>query len=209
MSGIRTLPLVLAVIGFAVAAGIGVSRIGYLPPFMFGATIMTSIGAGLLYTLNPTISMGKWIGYQIIYGSGSGVAVQQAISGVQLALPAADVAYGTSAIMTVNIIGGAVFICVAQSVFLGEVGQVTERLPNVDPEALQNGFGDLRASLQPDEVDILVTAYNAGISKVFLVVMVLCCASVLTWPFLSWKSIKKEKSVRKVDSEDEEKAGAG
>ena len=47
----------------------------YLPVSLFGA-VFIAIGNGLVSTFNPGISVGKWIGYQILLGVGSGSALQ-------------------------------------------------------------------------------------------------------------------------------------
>lgn len=189
-SGIRTLPLVLSVIFLAVTAGIAVAYVGYLPPFMIGATILTSVGAGLLHTLSPSISQAKWIGYQILYGSGSGVGIQQAIAGVQLALPDTDVAYGTSAIMTMNTIGGAIFICAAQKLFYNEVIKLAGKIPDLDAQTLGDGVWTAGRIRSPEQIAILAEGYSSAIVRAFLITLGLCCASTLAWPFFKWKSIK-------------------
>jgi hypothetical protein len=95
--------MVVSVIVVAVFAGGLAAAVGYLPPFVFFATVLSSVGAGMLYTLHPGISKAKWIGYQILFGAGSGTGIQQAIVGVQVAVDHADVAYATSSVMLVNI----------------------------------------------------------------------------------------------------------
>ncbi|CVL05957.1 hypothetical protein FPRO06_13686 [Fusarium proliferatum] len=80
-SGTRLLAMVASVIVVSVIAGGSAGVVGYLPPFVFFATIFSSVGAGMLYTLHPGISTFKWIGYQILFGAGSGTGIQQAIVG--------------------------------------------------------------------------------------------------------------------------------
>lgn len=55
---------------------LAVGRTGYYLPWAVGGTGLTSISFGLLSTLNPTTSLGKWIGYQIIGGVGRGCSMQ-------------------------------------------------------------------------------------------------------------------------------------
>lgn len=186
------LPLVCAVIGVTIAAGIAISLIGYLPPFVIGSTVLASVGAGLLYTLTPSTSQARQAGYQILFGAGTGVGIQQAIIGAQSALGEADVAYGTAGVLLVNLVGGAVFISASQNVFLNRISSLAERLPDVDEETLTSGFETVRRLLSPEELDVAIGTYNAGIQQVFLIVVVLSCASVVSWPLLSWKSLKAE-----------------
>jgi hypothetical protein len=50
--------------------------VGYYIPVALFASVLLSIGSGLMSTFSPTTSTGKWIGYQIIYGVGRGLGVQ-------------------------------------------------------------------------------------------------------------------------------------
>ncbi|POR32430.1 Major facilitator superfamily transporter [Tolypocladium paradoxum] len=191
-SGIQTLAMVIPVICVALAAGAGVSAVGYLAPFMMAATILTCVGAGLLYTLTPGIAQAPLVGYQILFGSGSGMGVQQAIVGSQADLDSSDAAYGTSAIMLVNTIGGAIFICVSQNIFMSDITRLADVLPGVNKNTLGSGFESVRKKLSPEELEVVINGYNHGIQRVFLMVLVLCCLTVLIWPLLKWKSIKPE-----------------
>jgi hypothetical protein len=49
-----------------------VSVLGYYLPFLLMGSAVSSIGYGLLSTFSPTTSAATWIGYQVLYGVGSG-----------------------------------------------------------------------------------------------------------------------------------------
>ena len=115
----------------ALLAAVGASVTGCIPPFLIKANILASVGAGLLHTLRPDSPSSQWIGYQILFGAGSGSGMQQTIVGVQVAVRQADVAFATAAIMLVSTIGGAIFICVAQNIFLDQVTRMVVRLPGM------------------------------------------------------------------------------
>lgn len=63
-------------------AGVAVAAIGYYAPFMIVASILTSIGGGLLTLLNPSIPSAVWIGFQVLVGFGIGIGWQQPIVAV-------------------------------------------------------------------------------------------------------------------------------
>ncbi|KAF4976733.1 hypothetical protein FZEAL_6648 [Fusarium zealandicum] len=196
-SGTRLLAMVVSVIVIAIFSGAGSSVVGYLPPFAYLATVLASVGAGMLFTLHPGISQSKWIGYQILFGAGSGTGIQQAIVGVQVAVDHADVAYATSSVMLVNTLAGSIFIGASQTLFLSEMTKVVERLPNLDQNTLLSGFQSIRDMLDSEDLVIAIDAYNRGVTKAFLIALVLCSVTVLTWPFVRWIPLKKkeEKSV--------------
>lgn len=49
-----------------------VSILGYYLPFLLAGGAISAIGYGLMSTLSPTTSVGKWVGYQILYGVAGG-----------------------------------------------------------------------------------------------------------------------------------------
>ena len=69
-SGLRYLPSVISDVLTSIIGGAIVMSVGWYNPFyIFGGAIL-SIGSGLLTTLTPTTDAGKWIGYQLLTGSG-------------------------------------------------------------------------------------------------------------------------------------------
>lgn len=69
-AGINMLPLVVAQTIASILCGMGVAATGYIWPFMTATSCFTAIGAGFMTTFKVDISVGKWIGYQIVYGVG-------------------------------------------------------------------------------------------------------------------------------------------
>jgi hypothetical protein len=53
-----------------------VGKLGYYTPWALVSAVLAAIGAGLLGTLLPDSSTGRWIGYQIISGTGRGFGLQ-------------------------------------------------------------------------------------------------------------------------------------
>jgi len=82
-SGIMNLPLILGLVIISILAGVGVTVLGYYTPFMYAATILMSIGAGLLTTFKTNTGSAEWIGYQAIFGIGCGFGMQQTLIAVQ------------------------------------------------------------------------------------------------------------------------------
>ncbi|KAI6747611.1 hypothetical protein HG530_015719 [Fusarium avenaceum] len=189
-AGVRMLPLAAAIIAASVTAGMGVMVVGYLPPFVMTATVLASIGSGLMHTLAPRMSQAQVIGFQILYGCGTGIGVQQSFIGAQAALKGSEVAYATSTVMLANSMGGVISICISQNLFLSEIAALARVLTTVDSDTLKNGFESVRKILSPEELEIAIQGYNHGIQNVFLAATMFCCATVLSWPFLSWTSVK-------------------
>jgi hypothetical protein len=76
MSGVRTLPLILAVTVAMISSGLFVTATGLTFPIQLLGAIIATIASGLLYTLDIGTGASKWIGYQILGGVGWGIAWQ-------------------------------------------------------------------------------------------------------------------------------------
>lgn len=88
--------MVLLTAAAAILNGQLVSVIGYYTPSLIIGVCLTAIGAGLLTTFGVDSSQGKWIGYQILYGLGLGLASQAPNMAAQTVLAKQDVAIGAS-----------------------------------------------------------------------------------------------------------------
>ena len=95
-SGVRNLPLILAITIATVASGVGITVTGRPMPFMVVGGVLASIGVGLLYTLNIGTGSSKWIGYQVLTGLGLGLGFQVPISAAQATLPQIDIPSGSA-----------------------------------------------------------------------------------------------------------------
>jgi Na+/melibiose symporter-like transporter len=75
-SAIHLLPSLVSMVIATISCGALVRKFRYIPPWAIVGGMLTSIGGGLLTTLTPDASMGKWIGYQVITSLGRGMAFQ-------------------------------------------------------------------------------------------------------------------------------------
>lgn len=75
-SGVQMLPLVCGVIFSVTISGGTAPVIGYVQPFLFGGTILATIGSGLFQLFDAQTSQPYWIGVTFLYGIGMGAAFQ-------------------------------------------------------------------------------------------------------------------------------------
>lgn len=66
----------LFIIALPVLTNLLVKRLGYYLPWGIAGAALGAIGTGLMSTLNPDTSTGKWVGYQILAGVGRGAGQQ-------------------------------------------------------------------------------------------------------------------------------------
>lgn len=73
-SGVNYLPTVISdVLASIIGSGFAM-QLGYWNPFLLFGEVAVSIGGGLLSTMHPEVSTGKWIGFQIFGGVGYSLA---------------------------------------------------------------------------------------------------------------------------------------
>ena len=98
-SGVRNLPLIIAFSIATIISGGIISKTGIATPLLPVGSVIATIAAGLLYTLEIGTKSGKWIGYQILAGAGYGLAFQVPIIMCQGTSDASDLASVTAIIL--------------------------------------------------------------------------------------------------------------
>ena len=193
-SGIDLLPLIIALVVSSISAGILVSKVGYYTPFMIANSVVMSIGAGLITTWTPDTMHQKWIGYQVIFGFGLGMGMQQASLAAQAVLPRKDAPIGVALVMFCQQFGGAVFVSVGQSVFANQLAKGLNRVADISPAVVANtGATDIRNVVDGSKLREVLVAYNGAITKTFTVAVAMACLSIIGALCIEWKSIKPAK----------------
>lgn len=95
-SGVRNLPLIIAVTIGTIGSGGFITSTGIATPLMVLGSVLVTIGAGLIYTLDIGSSTGEWIGYQVLAGLGWGLAFQIPIIVAQAMATPEDLSSATS-----------------------------------------------------------------------------------------------------------------
>lgn len=191
------IPYLIANAIFSVVAGIFVSKIGYFtPPAILGMAIGT-VGCGLITMLHVDTSTGTWIGFEIVAAVGLGMAVQQTYTAVQTVLSNQDIPIGTAAVVSMQSLGGAIFVSVGNTILQNELLSAARngQLPGVNIQTIIDaGAGGLRSVVPPDELGQVLIVYNRALQKVFLVSIPLAGLAFVSSLFLQWKNILKQPS---------------
>lgn len=192
-SGVYSLPLILAEIIAIAASGGLVTQFGQYAPFFIASAIVSSIGAGLTILFTVYTSQAAWVGFTFIYGFGIGLGFQQGGVAAQAVLPFADVAIGTTVVLFIQILGGSVFLSVAQNIFTNRLilNVVKLGIEGLDPAVIvSSGATGFRVLVDPEHLPAVLVAYNDAIVKAFELGLILTCISVVGAVFVEWKSIK-------------------
>ena len=196
-SGIDSIPMVLGLVFGAIVAGAIVARTGYYVPWMFVSTILASAGSGLITTFTPETGHSEWIGYQVLFGLGLGVGMQQPNLAAQTVLQQKDVPIGISLMFFSQSLGGAIFVCVGTSLFTNHLASSLPSISGIDAAAiLTTGATELTKLITADKLAEVTAVYNEALVRAFTVVV--AGPSLMAIPALGmqWRSIKKEESSR-------------
>ncbi|KAJ7282314.1 major facilitator superfamily domain-containing protein [Mycena rebaudengoi] len=163
-SGIRNLPMILSLVLSSIVAG----------------GIVTATGSA------------HWIGYQIIYGLGVGLGMQQPVIAAQAVLDLADVPVGTTMLMFTQTLGGALFISVGQNVFVNKlVSGLVSDVPAVNPAIiLMAGATNIRHVVDPQFLAAVLVVYNKALISAFYVSVAMAALSLFGSMGVEWKSLK-------------------
>ncbi|OCL12368.1 putative efflux pump antibiotic resistance protein, partial [Glonium stellatum] len=190
-SGIDVIPFILALVLGSIFAGGMVQRLGYYAPFMLASSVLMSLGAGLISTWQPDTGHAKWIGYQVLFGFGLGIGMQQPGMAAQVVLPNADVPTGVALMFFAQNLGGAVFVSVGQNVFANRLVKDLAQIAGLDPAAVVNtGATDLRSVVAGGLVPLVLKAYNHAVQNAFYVGVAMACFSIVGAAGVEWKSVK-------------------
>ncbi|KAJ5893095.1 hypothetical protein N7504_009786 [Penicillium tannophilum] len=184
-SGILFIPFMVSVVGGFMFAGFGTAGTGYYTPFVYAGSVLMSIGTGLLMTVRPHhTSRARWVGFQIICGAGIGLGEEQGLYMVQTTLSENDVATGIGLILFAQTFGGALFVSVAQLVFLENISKALKTLaPNLNPKFSLDGES---TGSSPE----LQAVYGVAIKDSLRVGLILAAASTLGAVLYDWKSLR-------------------
>ncbi|OKL58351.1 hypothetical protein UA08_06011 [Talaromyces atroroseus] len=193
-SGLMLLPLLLSMAITSIVSGNIINLVGYYTPFILFASVIMSVGGGLFTTVNENTSTATWIGYQILFGIGAGSGMQQSMVAVQASFKRSrDVVTGITLMTFAQMLGGAVAIAIAQSVFVNKLHTSIQEadIANVDAKLIvHTGTTDLKRILSGGDLTTVLRLYGAAIDGVFFVAMGLAAVSILGGLAMDWHSVK-------------------
>jgi MFS family permease len=195
-SGIRMFPMTIGMMCGVIPAGAFVQKTGYYVPMMYVCVVLTSIGAGLITTWEVDTGTSKWIGYQALFGIGLGAGMQQAVMAAQTVLPQADVAMGVALMFFCQNLGGAIWTCLSQTLFINYLSSHLGDLKGLDiPSIVHAGATQLSRTVPPERLAEVLDVYNDALVQAFYVSVGLCCALIIPAVGMEWKSVKEQKQV--------------
>ena len=190
-SGTYILPMVLLIVIGFIANGELTTRTGYYTPSLIVGASLTALGAGLMTTFNVNTGKGMWVGYQILYGFGVGLAGQVPNMAAQTILPKDDVAIGASLMFFSQTLFAAIFTSVGQQVLSKELLKRLGSVPGITAQLIQSsGATEILKYVPKASHDSALNAYNASLRTVFQVGLILACIEIIGAATMEWRKAK-------------------
>ncbi|KAJ7710449.1 hypothetical protein B0H17DRAFT_1123597 [Mycena rosella] len=160
---IDNLPMILSLVVGSILAGGVIAHVGSYTPFMLASFSMTAVGAGLISTLKMP--------FEIIFGLGAGLGMQQPMLTAQNVLKLEDVPIGTSIIIFSQTLGGTLFISIAENVFTNKLSSgLLAKVPSLSHAIiLSAGATSLQTAIDPQFLGGVLEAYNDALIGAFYV----------------------------------------
>lgn len=196
-SGVHTLPMVLATTVSAGLTGACVEKLGYYTPFMFLGALVEAVGVGLLSTISTDTSFRTFACFQIFFGVGAGISLQQPLVAVQTVLPKEDIPKGSALVLLGQTLGCSIFVCVSQAVLTNGLQHRLAAIQGLSPqmqEIAKTGPAAFRSEVPEEMLPAVLQAYNGAIAGTFWVPMGLSVVGFVLAVGMEWKSVKKKKS---------------
>lgn len=197
-SGFSTLPFILSLVIGSILSGIFVSKVGWYNPSLIAASILASIGAGVMTTFKTTTAHPMWIGIQVVYGFGIGIGMQQTNIAAQTVLDKKDAPTGISVVFLGQGLGGAIGVAMAQTILNSRLISGLSNVANISPEVVVNtGATNLRTLLSGAQLQTVLKVYNQGLVETFDAATAFACASIIGALAIEWKSTKAREQAKK------------
>ncbi|OTB12248.1 hypothetical protein K445DRAFT_66614 [Daldinia sp. EC12] len=196
ISGVHVLPNILAQMILGIIAGGLIQRVGYYPPFVILGAILNATGCGLLSLLSPHTSTGKWIGYQIIFGAGRGLAMSIPVLAVQNHLPKYMIPASMSTLVFLQNLSAAVMTVISETILTNSLRDIIPLdAPGVNPQAVINAGTTAAALAQAvgqDQLPGVLWAYSHALQRIWYFAAGLAVPPFVAGWCFNWDNVRQK-----------------
>ncbi|KAJ1964012.1 hypothetical protein IWQ62_003054 [Dispira parvispora] len=175
VAGAKLLPYMLSMVVGNFISGTVINKTGNYRPILWVGSAMSTVGAGLLTTLNSTSTVGHEAGYLLIAGMGLGLCFQTLIVVTQTSVPEEDVAVVTACYSFFQTIGATIGVAVLSAALNNVLRQRLVLVQGLDLNmALTNPGRVYHMDLDSDQLHQFIDSYVVGIRSIFRVMIPVC-----------------------------------
>jgi MFS family permease len=188
-SGIDIIPFMLSAILASFISGGIVNGTGHYLTMLLIGPLVSSVGAGLLFTITEYMSNRQLIGYQILFGVGLGVAFQLPLMAIQAEY--ADkpelIPQASSLLSFLQLIGGVIGIAISGTIFNNKLNtELAIYVSGLSPEMLVLVKQSVTFIFTlPKEAQVMVVhAYVKALDYVFILSIPACILASVAGAFV-------------------------
>ncbi|KAJ5912722.1 major facilitator superfamily transporter [Penicillium tannophilum] len=147
-AAVRLLPFIILMVFSGLLNGALMSKLGYYMPWYLAGGILTSIGGGLMSTVDETSPISRVYGYSALIGIGAGMFIQTGFSVAQAKISPNRASDAASLIAFAQNIGIVLALAISGSVFQNQaLDSLQELLPGIPREALRGAISGSNSDL--------------------------------------------------------------
>ncbi|KAL1606455.1 hypothetical protein SLS60_003859 [Paraconiothyrium brasiliense] len=183
-SGIRLIPLILAVSVFTAFSNGALTWWRHHKPFLLAGAFLATAGTATIYSVKAPASTRTWLGFELLTGMGVGLALQIPMIYNQALVPRDDIPSVTSLTLFTENLGTTLFVAACEASFQqGLVAHLKKSLPSLDPHDVVNaGATQIRNLFHGGDLDMVLGSYLHGCRVSHLIALscgvVACMVSV-------------------------------
>ncbi len=180
-SAVRTLPTFISQVIFTVVGVLVVQKYLYLAPPAVLGNMIGLVGTALTTTFTIKTPAGKWIGYQVLVGSGRGLGLQQPFLVVLSNVEPSQLPVATAVVTWSQFIGGALILALGQTALANILSHsLLKYAPDVSQEiVLDAGATNYVAEIPAEQRGPVLLAYNDAITKVYYLAVAAIALGIL------------------------------
>ena len=145
--------------------------------------------AQLTYSLQ--VKTGAMIVYQIVFGAGLGLGMQNTLVAIQTVLPSEKVPTGTAILISAQMLGGAIGLSVSQNVFQSRLLKSSTKIPNLDHSSVMNsGVTELLGRVPTQFRGLVQDIYQDAFTDTLYIAAAAGVASILGSLLIEWRSVR-------------------
>ncbi|OIW25919.1 efflux pump [Coniochaeta ligniaria NRRL 30616] len=210
MSGVHMLPTTLGLVIFTVLTGALTQITGYYLPWILAGSCLSSIGYGLMSTLSPSTSTARWIGYQVIYGVGSGSGTSGPYIAIQNLVPLKQIPTAVAIVIFTQNLGGATWVVVANAIFNNSLRKELSRRASsigLAPDVIVgSGARSVHSlGLSASQLAAVLDSYGVSIDHAMYLGIGVAAAILPSAWGLGWGNILEIKKLKELTNENNKK----
>ncbi|WXC63454.1 COP9 signalosome complex subunit 1 [Fusarium graminearum] len=200
-SAVMLFPIACTSAPGGVAAGITITKTGKYRIWHFAGFVLMSIACGLFTLLDENSSTGRWVGFQILFGFGTGVVFTSTLPPILASLPDSDVATATGAWTFIRNFGSIWGVAIPAAVFNNHVNHAASGISDQGVRSLLVNGGAYEHATQyflktlesiPRLKDEVVQVYLNGLKVVWQVSIAFCLLGFLLCFFVRSLTLRDE-----------------